>query len=76
MANLSLTGQSTISAQVQQRIKNLRTEMEKRREIWFRLPYEKKRLWVKSGKDPIMSLAWTIYKYLREWFQDAPDGED
>jgi hypothetical protein len=76
MSHLSLSNQCTISNQVQQRINALRTEMEKRREIWFRLPYEKKRLWVKSGKDPIMSLAWTIYKYLREWFQDAPDGEE
>ncbi len=76
MANLSLTGQSTISAQVQQRINALRTEMEKRREIWYRLPYEKKRAWILSDKDPIISLAWTIYKYLRPWFQDAPDGEE
>jgi len=68
MADLNLTGQSTIAGQVQTRINTLKTEMDKRKEIWARLPEAKKRAWITSGKDPIMSLSWQIYRYLRDNF--------
>jgi hypothetical protein len=68
MADLTLTGQSVIAGQVQTRINQLKTEMDKRKEIWSRLPVAKKKLWITSGKDPLMTLSWQIYRYLRDNF--------
>jgi hypothetical protein len=68
MSELNLTGQSTIAGQVQTRINQLKTEMDKRKEIWNRLPVEKKKAWISSGKDPIMTLSWQVYRYLRDNF--------
>ena len=65
---LNLTGQSTISAQVKTRITQFRAEMDKRKEIWKRMPFAKKKAWITSGKDPMMTLAWQIYRYLRDNF--------
>ncbi len=73
MADLNLTGQSTLAEQVQTRINKFRAAMDLRKEIWDRLPLAKKRAWVKSGKDPIMTLAWKIYRYLRDNFFKEED---
>lgn len=68
MSDLNLTGQSTLAGQVQTRITQFRNAMELRKKIWDRLPLVKKKAWITSGKDPIMSLAWTIFRYLRDNF--------
>jgi hypothetical protein len=68
MADLTLTGQATSAGQIQTRITQLRNAMELRKDVWTRMSLEKKRAWVTSGKDPIMSLAWTVYRYLRDNF--------
>lgn len=73
MAELNLTGQSTSASQIQTRINQLKTAMELRKEIWQRLTLEKKRAWVTSGKDPIMTLAWNVYRYLRDNFFKEED---
>ena len=76
MADLTLTGQSTLAGQVQTRITQLRASMDLRKEIWDRLPLAKKKAWITSGKDPIMTLAWNIYRYLRNNFfgQEVDNG--
>jgi hypothetical protein len=76
MAELNLTGQATISSAVQTRVNQLKTEMDKRKSVWNRLPVEKKRAWITSGRDPIMTLAWQIYRYLRDNFfgQEVDNG--
>jgi hypothetical protein len=68
MADLNLTGQATSAGQIQTRITQLRNAMELRKEVWNRLPIAKKKAWITSGKDPIMTLAWQIYRYLRDNF--------
>lgn len=70
MRVLNLSNQATVAGQVQTRVNQLKTEMDKRKEIWSRLSNDKKRQWIKSGKDPIMTLAWQIYRYLRDNFFD------
>jgi len=70
MATLNLIDQATLAGQVQTRINQLKASMDQRKEIWDRLPVEKKKAWILSGKDPIMSLSWTIYRYLRNNFFD------
>ena len=71
MATLNLTDQATLASAVQTRINQFRNAMELRKEVWMRLSKEKKVAWIKSGKDPIMTLAWQIYRYLRDNFFDA-----
>lgn len=68
MTELNLTGQATAAGQIQTRITQLRGLMDQRLPVWNKLPLAKKKAWVKSGKDPIMTLAWAIYKYLRDNF--------
>jgi hypothetical protein len=68
MSDLNLTGQSTLAGQVQTRIVQLRNAMDLRKEIWDRLPLAKKKAWITSGKDPLMTLAWKIFRYLRDNF--------
>ena len=76
MADLVLTGQATSTGQIQTRITQLRNSMDLRKEIWDRLPVEKKKKWITSGKDPIMTLAWQVYRYLRDNFfgQEVDNG--
>ena len=68
MADLNLTGQGTSAGQIQTRVTQLRNAMELRKPFWDRMSIEKKRAWVASGKDPIMSLAWDVFKYLKNNF--------
>ena len=68
MTDLNLTDQSTLASAIQTRVSQLKTAMDLRLPVWQKLPDGKKKLWVTSGKDPIMTLAWTIYKYLRDNF--------
>lgn len=66
--DLNLTGQATSAGQIQTRVTQLRNAMELRKEVWSRLPVAKKKAWIASGKDPIMTLAWQVYRYLRDNF--------
>lgn len=68
MAELNLTGQATSAGQIQTRITQLRNAMDLRLPIWQKLPVAKKKAWITSGKDPIMTLAWNTYRYLRDNF--------
>lgn len=74
MSELNLTGQSTLAGQIQTRVTQLRNAMELRKEVWNRLPVSKKKSWITSGKDPIMTLAYNIYVYLKDFFEEAHRG--
>jgi len=74
MADLNLTGQSTLAGQVQTRITQLRASMDQRKVIWDRLPLAKKKAWITSGKDPIMTLAYNTWKYLNDNFFGKVDN--
>ena len=68
MTTLNLTNQTNIAGQVSSKIQTMKTEMDLRIPVWQKLPTAKKKLWVTSGKDPLMTLAWNTYKYLRDNF--------
>ena len=75
MAELNITGQSTLAGQVTTRINQLRASMDLRKVIWDRLPIAKKKAWITSGKDPIMTLAYNTWKYLNDNFFGKVDNE-
>lgn len=74
--HLNLTTQATKAGNIQTQMNQLRNLMEQRKAIWDRLPTAKRKAWIKSGKDPIMSLAWNTYRYLRDNFFGAEVDSD
>ena len=68
MTELNLSGQSVERAGIAPKLLKLKNLMDQRKPIWNKVSTEKKRLWVKSEKDPIMDIAWDVYKYLRNNF--------
>ncbi len=68
MAELNLTDQLTEKNGIQPKINKLNQLMQQRKPFWEKASLEQRKKWVKSGKDPVMSLAWVIYKYLKSNF--------
>ena len=66
--NLILSNQDKAKQQIAPKLLQMRAELEKRKEVWDRVPIEGKEKWIASGKDPIMNIALDIYKYLRKNF--------
>ncbi len=73
MPNLNLTGQTTAGTAIQTRIVQLKNLLDQRKPFWDRMPNEKKKAWVKSEKDPVMNLAWDVFKYLNNNFFNRED---
>lgn len=74
MPLLDLTGQGAHAADIQTRIVKLNARLAEREAIFQRLPEAKQRAWIASGKDPIMTLAWSVYKRLHKFFDGVnPD---
>jgi hypothetical protein len=68
MADLKLINQQTYRDQIVAKINQLKTQLDLRKGLWAKCPLEKKKQWVKSGKDPIMTLAYQMYEYLNDNF--------
>jgi hypothetical protein len=74
MADLNILGQAAAATTAAPRLAAFRGELDKRLVIWNRLTDDQKRMWIRSGKDPLMTLAWQTYKYLSQFFGSADDG--
>lgn len=75
--NLNLTGQQDIRSQVAPKLLQMKNAMDLRKALWDRLPLAKKRRWIQLAptKDPVMDIAWDVYRYLRNnFFSDAEDN--
>jgi hypothetical protein len=71
--NLNLAGQQTIKTQVGPKLLQLKTALDLRLPVWNRLSLAKKRAWIRSNKDPVMDIAFDIYKYLDANFFGVDD---
>lgn len=72
MAILNLIDQNKKATTINTHIQQLKTQMDARKEVWDKLSPERKKKWILSNKDPIMTLAWQIFKYLRNnFFEEA-----
>jgi hypothetical protein len=78
MADLDLSGQAAYASDINPRLQTLRDRLDERKVIWDKLNWAKRKKWVRSGKDPIMTAAWQAYKYLNTFFNvvDMPKGAD
>ena len=74
--DLNLTRQSNIRNQVAPKLVQLQQAMDLRKALWDHLPDEKQRRWIQLAptKDPIMDIAWDVFKYLANNFFD-PNSE-
>ncbi len=74
MATLNLSNQESIKNNIAPKLLTLKEKMDKRKDLWNKLPIENKKKWITSGKDPIMNIAWDVYKYLHNnFFNDEVD---
>jgi len=71
MAILNITDQKAGRDNMLPYFNNFKIQLDKRLDIWQRISDEKKKKWITSDKDPVMSLAWAIYKYLDGFFGDV-----
>lgn len=76
MADLNLNNQQQERDQIAPKIQQLKDRLNDRKAVWDKLSDEKKKLWIQSGKDPVMTLAWQVYRYLRDNFfgEDIDSG--
>ena len=65
---LNLIGQQIICDKIETQFLELEDAMDLRKNIWNKLSEDEKLAWVQDDKDPIMSVAWLIYKYLGDNF--------
>lgn len=76
MPDLNLIGQTTAGTAIQTRIVQLKSLLDQRKPFWDRMPIEKKRAWIASNKDPVMNLAWDVFKYLNNnFFREEDTGK-
>lgn len=73
MADLVLTGQATVATAIKAKTADLESALNARREVWDRMPIEKKRAWI--AKDPVLTLAWDEFVFLHKFFTGMADGK-
>lgn len=77
MTILNLSGQGLERDDIAPKLQKLKNWMDQRKPIWDKLTPEQRKAWVDSDKDPVMSLAWDIFKYLRDnFFGERYYGDD
>ena len=78
MTTLNLSGQQLEREDIQPKLQKLKGWMNERKVIWDKLPPEKKQKWIKNASqvDPIMDIAWDVYKYLLKFFDEITPEEE
>ena len=56
--------QAVVQDSINPALQALKAQLDKRKPLWAKLTEEQKRKLIKSGKDPVLNVAWTILKYL------------
>ena len=66
MATLDLSGQGLERDDVAPKLAKLKTLMLQRKVIWDKIPLAKRKAWVQNAatKDPIMDIAYDVWKWL------------
>ena len=67
---LNLNNQQQAVDQIQPYINAFKDRMDLRKAVWDKLDNTHRKAWVLSDKDPIMSLAFDIWKYLKNNFYE------
>lgn len=70
MAIINLTNQSNINNTVKTQLLALKNILDQYRPYWDKLSYEKKRQLIKNEIFPLLNTVWSMYKYLKDFFDD------
>ncbi len=73
---MNLTNQDKKSKDLKPYIKQLTDELDARSALWNKLPPKKRKKIIKDDKDPVIKLAYKLYKDLKAFFDDAESAED
>ena len=70
---MNLSNQQAYYDQVAPKILQLKNQMDLRKIVWDKLEnapngIQRKKQWILSDKDPLMTLSWDIFKYLHNNF--------
>jgi len=76
MATIELTNQKTLETQIKPMMTALQNALGDRLPVWQKIPVEKKKLWLDSAKDPVLTLAYTLHMYLKDFFKGVDDGDN
>ena len=68
MARLTLTNQQSRVDIFKTYLNTFRGMLLDRLPLWRKVSLDKKKAWVKSGKDPVVTLAWKMYTELKDFF--------
>ena len=74
MAILNLTNQIIAHNEIAPKLQHMKSLLVARKIMWDKLSIKQRKKWVVSEKDPIMNIAWSIYKYLdSNFFEDTEE---
>lgn len=70
MVNLNLTGQAAEASTINPKLLRIKQLMDDRKELWDKLPIAKKKKWITSNKDPIMTAMYQVGQYIKTNFPE------
>ena len=70
MANLTLIDQEAYKDNILPKMLLLKQQLDLRSPIWAKVSTEKKRKWITSDKDPLMTLAFQMGQYFKDNFPE------
>ena len=70
MADLVLVDQEAYRDNILPKMLLLKKQLDLRADIWAKVSDEKKKKWVTSGKDPLMTLAFQMGQYFKDNFPE------
>lgn len=68
--SLEITGQSELAVSIQAKTNQLLSSLSQRVAVWEKIEEDKKKLWLNSGNDPILSLGWEVYRGLKDFYEE------
>jgi len=74
ITTLHLSGQKAVADQIKPKLDDLKAALAARRDVFNRIPENKKRQWIEGGKDPLMVAAWDLYQWLKDFFKEVDNG--
>jgi len=73
MPRIKLTGQKNLHKQLEPKLAAFQSQLSLRRAAWERLGHDQRRAWLHSGKDDLLTLAFTQWQYLNSFFGGPHD---
>ena len=76
MTDLNIVNQQQYTDNIQPKMLLLKEQLDLRSPIWAKVSCDKKKAWIKSDKDPLMTLAFQLGQYLKDNFPELLEDYD